>query len=155
MGYPDIERARAGRQPSSASSTRYAGTRADLRRCAGWWTCAAKSPTRVEDEYCREKMRAIAEFGAELLSQPQPRARGRSAGRRFPAQPDRAPRSSCCRAGSTAWSAAGATASLARADVALRPSAFKPLSSPSGLDFARRGFLVPRKGLEPPQCCHR
>ena len=79
MGYPDIQRARDGQaalQRIIGNATAGADLRA-LRRVVDLCRDVAEA---IEDEYCREKIRLIAEYAAELLSHDQHRARGAIAG---------------------------------------------------------------------------
>jgi len=90
MGYPDIERAREGQAALRRIVEGYAGTRADLRALRRLVDLCREVADAVEDDYCREKARTIAEFGAELLSQREPRARGAMPGAEFLRQQMRA-----------------------------------------------------------------
>ena len=83
MGYPDIERARAGQTALRRIFDGYVGSRADRRALRRMVDLCAEVSDAIDDEYCREKVRTIAEYGAELLSQPEPRARGSIPGTDF------------------------------------------------------------------------
>src|SRR3954466_8098915 len=91
MGYPDIERAREGQAALRRIFDGYVGPRADrgaLRRAGPRALgrvvdlCTEVSDA-LDDDYCREKVRAVADYGAELLSQAEPRARGAVSGLAF------------------------------------------------------------------------
>ena len=83
MGYPDIERARDGQAALRRIIEDYAGPGADLRALRRVVDLCREVQDATEDEYCREKIRAIAEFSAELLSQAEHRARGALSGIEF------------------------------------------------------------------------
>src|SRR5437588_10320047 len=76
MGYPDIERARDGQAALRKIIEAYAGPGADLRALRRVVDLCREVQDAIEDDYCREKIRAIAEYSAELLSQAEHRARG-------------------------------------------------------------------------------
>jgi hypothetical protein len=76
MGYPDIDRARHGHAALRRIIDAYAGPGADLRALRRVVDLCRELQDAVEDDYCREKIRAIAEYSAELLSQAEHRARG-------------------------------------------------------------------------------
>src|SRR5436309_12437933 len=76
MGYPDIERARDGQAGLRRIIEAYAGPGADLRALRRVVDLCREVQDAIEDDYCREKIRAIAEYSAELLSQAEHRARG-------------------------------------------------------------------------------
>ena len=76
MGYPDIERARAGQAALARVIEAYSGPGADLRALRRVVDLCRDLSDAVEDEYCREKVRVVAEFSAELLSQAEHRTRG-------------------------------------------------------------------------------
>lgn len=80
MGYPDIQRAREGHAALRRIIAAYAGDGADLRALRRVVDLCRDVSDSIEDDYCREKVRAVAEFSAELLSTGQPRARGAVAG---------------------------------------------------------------------------
>ena len=90
MGYPDIERAREGQAALQRIFEGYAGSRADLRALRRVVDLCTDVGDAIEDEYCREKARTVAEYGAELLSQREPRARGSMSGADFLRQQIRA-----------------------------------------------------------------
>ena len=76
MGYPDIQRARDGQSALRRIIQAHAGTGADLRALRRVVDLCRDVGEAIEDDYCREKVRLVAEYSAELLSQPQHRARG-------------------------------------------------------------------------------
>ena len=80
MGYPDIERARDGQQALRRIIEAYAGPGADLRALRRVVDLCRQVQDAIEDDYCREKIRTIAEYSAELLSQAEHRARGPMSG---------------------------------------------------------------------------
>jgi hypothetical protein len=90
MGYPDIERARAGQAALQHIIDAYAGQGADLRALRRMVDLCRELAEAVEDDYCREKVRLAAEFSAELLSQSEHRARGALSGVDFLRQQIRA-----------------------------------------------------------------
>jgi|SRR6185436_8090299 hypothetical protein len=83
MGYPDIERARAGQAALARVIDGYAGQGADLRALRRVVDVCRDLADAVEDDYCRAKIRLVAEFSAELLSQAEHRARGALSGVEF------------------------------------------------------------------------
>jgi hypothetical protein len=82
MGYPDIERARAG-QAALQRIIDVAGPGADLRALRRVVDLCGGLADAVDDDYCRAKIRAVAEYAAELLSQGEHRARGAMPGADF------------------------------------------------------------------------
>ena len=80
MGYPDIDRARDGQAALRRIIEAYAGPGADLRALRRVVDLCRDLQDAVEDDYCREKIRAIVEYSAELLSQAEHRARGALSG---------------------------------------------------------------------------
>jgi hypothetical protein len=76
MGYPDIDRAREGQQALRRIIDAYVGPGADLRALRRVVDLCRDVQDALEDDYCREKIRVIAEYSAELLSQAEHRARG-------------------------------------------------------------------------------
>ena len=80
MGYPDIDRARDGQSALRRIIEAYAGPGADLRALRRVVDLCRDVQDAIEDDYCREKIRAIAEYSAELLSQAEHRARGSLSG---------------------------------------------------------------------------
>ena len=80
MGYPDIDRARDGQAALRRIIDTYAGPGADLRALRRVVDLCREVQDAVEDDYCREKIRTIAEYSAELLSQAEHRARGALSG---------------------------------------------------------------------------
>jgi len=80
MGYPDLDRARDGQAALRRIIDTYAGPGADLRALRRVVDLCREVQDAVEDDYCREKVRTIAEYSAELLSQAEHRARGALSG---------------------------------------------------------------------------
>src|SRR5204862_2382866 len=76
MGYPDIERARNGQAGLRRIIETYAGPGADLRALRRVVDLCREVQDAIEDDYCLAKIRAVAEYAAELFSQDQLRARG-------------------------------------------------------------------------------
>ena len=83
MGYPDIERARAGQAALQQIIDRHAGPGANLRALRRVVDVCNELVDAVDDDYCREKIRVAAEYAAELLSQDEHRARGTMPGSEF------------------------------------------------------------------------
>jgi hypothetical protein len=83
MGYPDIERARAGQAALARVIDGYAGEGADLRALRRVVDLCRELAEAIEDDYCQEKVRVVAEFSAELLSRAEHRARGALSGVEF------------------------------------------------------------------------
>jgi hypothetical protein len=83
MGYPDIERARDGQAALRRIIEDYAGPGVDPRALRRVVDLCREVQDAIEDDYCREKVRAIAEYSAELLSQAEHRARGALSGIEF------------------------------------------------------------------------
>ena len=90
MGYPDIDRAREGQQALRRVIDAYAGSGADLRALRRVVDHCREVQDAIEDDYCREKIRTIAEYSAELLSQAEHRTRGALSGVDFLRQQIRA-----------------------------------------------------------------
>jgi hypothetical protein len=90
MGYPDIDRAANGQQALRRIIDAYAGPGADLRALRRVVDLCREVQDAIEDDYCREKIRAIAEYSAELLSQAEHRTRGALSGVDFLRQQIRA-----------------------------------------------------------------
>jgi len=90
MGYPDIERARAGQAALARVVDAYTGQGADLRRLRRVVDLCRDLGEAVEDAYCQEKVRLVAEFAAELFSHAEHRARGALSGVDFLRQQIRA-----------------------------------------------------------------
>ncbi len=80
MGYPDIQRAREGGSALQRIIESYAGDGADLRAMRRVVDVCREVSEAIEDDYCREKIRLVAEYAAELLSRNEHRARGTVAG---------------------------------------------------------------------------
>jgi hypothetical protein len=76
MGYPDIQRMREGRSALQRIIESYAGDGADLRALRRVVDVCREMSEAMDDDYCREKVRAVAEFAAELLSRDEHPARG-------------------------------------------------------------------------------
>lgn len=83
MSYPDIERARAGQAAVQRIIDGYAGPGVDLRALRRVVDLCRELSDAVDDDYCREKVRAVSEYAAELLSQGEHRARGALSGADF------------------------------------------------------------------------
>ena len=83
MGYPDIQRAREGGGALQRIIERYAGDGADLRALRRMVDVCREMAEAIDDDYCREKVRVVAEFAAELLSRDEHRARGTMPGADF------------------------------------------------------------------------
>jgi hypothetical protein len=83
MGYPDIQRAREGRGALQRIIESYAGDGADLRALRRVVDVCREMAEAIDDDYCREKVRVVAEFAAELLSRDEHRARGTMPGADF------------------------------------------------------------------------
>jgi len=90
MGYPDIDRTRDVQAALRRIIDGYTGPGADLRALRRVVDLCREVQDAVEDEYCREKIRMIAESSAELLSQAEHRARGALSGIDFLRQQIRA-----------------------------------------------------------------
>lgn len=90
MGYPDIDRAREGQQALRRIIDAYVGPGVDLRALRRVVDLCREVQDAIEDDYCRGKIRTIAESSAELLSQPEHRARGALSGIDFLRQQIRA-----------------------------------------------------------------
>ena len=90
MGYPDIQRAREGQAALQRIIDGYAGPGADLRKLRRVVDLCREVLDAIDDDYCREKIRQIAEYPAELLSQAEHRARGAISGVDFLRQQIRA-----------------------------------------------------------------
>src|SRR5690242_18237232 len=90
MGYPDIDRARDGQQALRRIVDAYVGPGADLRALRRVVDLCREVQDAIEDDYCREKVHAIAEYSAELLSRAEHRARGAVSGIEFLRQQVRA-----------------------------------------------------------------
>jgi hypothetical protein len=83
MSYPDIERARAGQAALQRIIDGYSGPGADLRALRRMVDLCSDLADAVGDDYCREKVRIVAEYAAELLSHGEHRARGTIPGAEF------------------------------------------------------------------------
>ena len=83
MGYPDIDRAREGQAALGRIIAAHAGPGPDLRALRRVVDLCRDLGEAVEDDYCRDKVRALAEYAAELLSQSELRPRGAVPGAEF------------------------------------------------------------------------
>jgi hypothetical protein len=83
MGYPDIERARAGEIALRRIVDGHVRPVADRRALRRAVDLCREVDDAIEDDYCREKVRMVAEYAAELLSHGEHRARGTIAGAEF------------------------------------------------------------------------
>jgi signal transduction protein with GAF and PtsI domain len=83
MGYPDIDRAREAQAALRRVIDAYAGPGADLRALRRVVDLCREMTEAMDDAYCREKIRALAEYAAELLSRSEHRARGALSGADF------------------------------------------------------------------------
>jgi hypothetical protein len=83
MGYPDIERGRAGQVALQRIIDGCAGDRADLRALRRVVDLCRELADAVDDDYCRSKILVVCEYAAELLSQGEHRARGALPGAEF------------------------------------------------------------------------
>jgi hypothetical protein len=83
MGYPDIQRAREGQAALQRIIDGYAGPGADLRALRRVVDLCRDVSEAIDDEYCRQKIRVVAEYSAELLSRAEHRARGALSGIEF------------------------------------------------------------------------
>jgi hypothetical protein len=90
MSYPDIDRTRDGSSALRRIVEAYAGPGADLRALRRVVDLCREMQDAIEDDYCLEKIRALAEYSAELLSQGEHRARGPLSGIDFLRQQIRA-----------------------------------------------------------------
>ena len=80
MGYPDIERAREHQAALRRIIDGYVGDGTDLRTLRRVVDLCREVSDAVEDDYCREKIRAVGEYSAELLSRSEHRSRGAMSG---------------------------------------------------------------------------
>ena len=83
MSYPDIERARAGQAAVQRIIDGYAGAGADLRALRRVVDVCRELGDTLDDEYFREKIRAVSDYAAELFSQGEHRPRGAMSGAEF------------------------------------------------------------------------
>ena len=83
MGYPDIELARGRHATLRRLIDEHAGDAADLRRLRRVLAVSEELCEAIDDGYCREKVRALQEYAAELLSASEHRARGALSGADF------------------------------------------------------------------------
>jgi signal transduction protein with GAF and PtsI domain len=68
MVYADLEEARQYHGALKSIITRHAGDGADLRAMGRVVELCRSAAEAVEDGYCREKIRLVAEYGSELLA---------------------------------------------------------------------------------------
>jgi hypothetical protein len=80
MGYPDIQRAREGQVALQRIVDGHAGPGTDLRALRRVVDLCRDVSEAIDDEYCRAKIRMVAEYSAELLSRGEHRARGALSG---------------------------------------------------------------------------
>ena len=90
MGYPDIERARAGQSALRRIIDAHVRPGADRRALRRVVDLCREVDEAIDDDYCREKVRMVAEYAAELLSYGEHRARGAVPGAEFLRQQIRA-----------------------------------------------------------------
>jgi len=83
MGYPDIERARESQAAIRRIVEAHAGPGANLRALRRTVDLCREISESVDDDYCREKVRTVLEYAAELLSRAEHRARGALSGADF------------------------------------------------------------------------
>src|SRR5437588_12922693 len=83
MGYPDIERARESQAAIRRIVEAHAGPGANLRALRRTVDLCRELSESVDDDYCREKVRTVLEYAAELLSGGEDRARGALSGAAF------------------------------------------------------------------------
>lgn len=83
MGYPDIELARSRQATLRRLIDEHAGDAADLRRLRRVLTICEELCEAIDDAYCRDKVRAVQECAAELLSASAHRPRGALSGADF------------------------------------------------------------------------
>jgi len=68
MPYPDLEQARRHHGALKSIICRHAGDASDLRALRRMVDLCRGAAEAIDDQYCREKIRLAAEYGAELLS---------------------------------------------------------------------------------------
>ena len=83
MGYPDIELARSRQATLRRLIDEHAGDAADLRRLRRVLAVSEELCEAIDDRYCRDKVRALQECAAELLSAGEHRPRGALSGAEF------------------------------------------------------------------------
>lgn len=83
MGYPDIELARSRQASLRRVVDEHAGPGADPRRLRRVLALCRELCDAVDDRYCREKVLAVEECAAELLSLGEHRSRGALPGAEF------------------------------------------------------------------------
>ena len=83
MSYPDLRLARDRLAMLSHLIDEHVGPGADPRRLRRVLAVCEQLCEASEDPYCREKVRALEEFAAELMSASEHRARGALAGADF------------------------------------------------------------------------
>jgi hypothetical protein len=82
MGYPDIDLARRQQAALRRVIDEHGGG-ADPRRLRRALALCQELGATIDDEYCRRKLLSLEECAAELLSGPEPRARGALTGGEF------------------------------------------------------------------------
>jgi hypothetical protein len=83
MGYPDIDRARDRQAALRRILDACAGQGGDARALRRVVDVCRELAEAVDDDYCRDKARGVAEFAAELFTWGEPRARGALSGSEF------------------------------------------------------------------------
>lgn len=83
MGYPDIELARSRQATLRRVIDEHEGAAADPRRLRRVLALCGEICDAVDDEYCRDKVRAVEDCAAELLSTSEHRSRGAVPGAEF------------------------------------------------------------------------
>lgn len=70
MAYADLDEARQYHGALKSIITRHSGDGADLRAMRRVVELCRAATDAVDDGYCREKIRLVAEYGSELLAHP-------------------------------------------------------------------------------------
>ncbi len=83
MGYPDLDLARSRLALLRCLIDEHLGLAADPRRLRRVLAQCEQLCEAIDDAYCRDKVRALEECAAELLSTSEHRARGALAGADF------------------------------------------------------------------------
>jgi hypothetical protein len=83
MGYPDIELARSRQAALRRLIDEHTDDAADLRRLRRVLAASEELCEAIDDSYCRDKVRAVQECAAELLSASEHRSRGALCGADF------------------------------------------------------------------------
>jgi len=76
MGYPDIESARSHQAALMRVLDGYDGAGPSARTLRRVIELCRGLAEAIDDEYCREKVHAVEEYAAELLSRSEHRSRG-------------------------------------------------------------------------------